>query len=154
MQLDPSLYEVPYFTEEGFLRKKCAVCGEYFWTLDPQRQTCGDAPCDPYDFFETQYTSRSLDVSATRSTFIGYFSERGHKVIQPREVVARWRDDLYLTIASIVLFQPFVTSGQVPPPANPLVVSQPCIRLSDIDNVGLTAGRHLTIFEMGGHHAF
>jgi len=154
MQLDPSLYEVPYFTEEGFLRKKCAVCGEYFWTLDPQRQTCGDAPCDPYDFFDTQYTSRSLDVSAMRSTFIGYFSERGHKAIQPREVVARWRDDLYLTIASIVLFQPFVTSGQVPPPANPLVVSQPCIRLSDIDNVGLTAGRHLTIFEMGGHHAF
>ncbi|MEM0119821.1 MAG: alanine--tRNA ligase [Thermoprotei archaeon] len=145
---------MPYFTEEGFLRRKCIVCGEYFWTLDPQRQTCGDAPCDPYDFFEKHYTDRSLDVPNMRSAFIRYFSERGHTPIKPREVVARWRDDIYLTIASIVLFQPFITSGQVPPPANPLVVSQPCIRLSDIDNVGLTAGRHLTIFEMGGHHAF
>lgn len=42
----------------------------------------------------------------------------------------------------------------VPPPANPLVVSQPSIRLEDIDNVGLTIGRHLTTFEMAAHHAF
>jgi alanyl-tRNA synthetase len=154
MQLDPTLYAVPYFTSEGFIRKKCAICGEFFWTLDPGRTTCGDAPCDPYDFFEKQYTNRSLDVPTMRSSFLNYFGQRGHKIIPAREVVARWRDDLYLTIASIVLFQPFVTSGQVPPPANPLVVSQPCIRLTDIDNVGLTAGRHMTIFEMGGHHAF
>ncbi len=51
-------------------------------------------------------------------------------------------------------FQPHVTSGLVPPPANPLVVSQPAIRLEDIDNVGVTFGRHLTTFEMAAHHAF
>ncbi|MFQ6085707.1 MAG: alanine--tRNA ligase, partial [Candidatus Bathyarchaeia archaeon] len=44
--------------------------------------------------------------------------------------------------------------GIIPPPANPLVISQPCLRFEDIDKVGPTAGRHLTIFEMGGHHAF
>jgi alanyl-tRNA synthetase len=59
-----------------------------------------------------------------------------------------------LTIASIVVFQPHVTSGLVPPPANPLVISQPSIRLEDIDNVGLTIGRYLTSFEMAAHHAF
>jgi alanyl-tRNA synthetase len=46
-----------------------------------------------------------------------------------------------------------VTSGQVPAPANPLVISQPCIRLNDLEEVG-RSGRHLTMFEMMGHHAF
>ena len=34
------------------------------------------------------------------------------------------------------------------------MIVQPSIRLEDIDYVGLTLGRHLTSFEMGGHHAF
>ncbi len=68
--------------------------------------------------------------------------------------MARWRSDIYLTHASIIDFQPYVTDGIAPPPANPLVIAQPCIRLVDISNTGPTFGRHLTIFEMGGHHAF
>ncbi len=58
-----------------------------------------------------------------------------------------------LTQASIYDFQPLVTSGETPPPANPLTVSQPCIRMQDIDNVGKT-GRHTMAFEMMAHHAF
>jgi alanyl-tRNA synthetase len=87
------------------------------------------------------------------STFLKFFEKRKHKVINRYPVVARWRDDIFLTIASIAPFQPWVTSGLVPPPANPLVVSQPSIRLKDIDNVG-RSGRHFTLFFMGGHHAF
>lgn len=70
-------------------------------------------------------------------------------------MAARWRDDIYLTIASIADFQPYVTNGEVPPPpANPpLTISQPCIRLNDLDSVG-RSGRHLTTFEMMAHHAF
>jgi len=89
-----------------------------------------------------------------REAFLSFFEKRGHKRMKPYPVVARWRDDLYLTSASIVDFQPYVTNGIVPPPANPLVISQPCIRLVDVDNTGPTFGRHGTIFEMGGHHAF
>jgi len=89
-----------------------------------------------------------------REAFLSFFEKRGHARIKPYPVVARWRDDLYLTHASIIDFQPYVTNGITPPPANPLVISQPCIRLVDVDNTGLTFGRHLTIFEMGGHHAF
>ena len=46
-----------------------------------------------------------------------------------------------------------MTSGAVEPPANPLAVSQPCIRLTDVDAVG-RSGRHLTTFEMMAHHVF
>ena len=83
-----------------------------------------------------------------------FFKKNQHTIINPYPVVARWREDIYLTHASIIDFQPYVTEGIVPPPANPLVIAQPCIRLVDISNTGPTFGRHLTIFEMGGHHAF
>jgi alanyl-tRNA synthetase len=89
-----------------------------------------------------------------RESFLSFFEKHGHARIKPYPVVARWREDLYLTHASIIDFQPYVTDGLAPPPANPLVISQPCIRLVDIDNTGPTFGRHLTLFEMGGAHAF
>ena len=89
-----------------------------------------------------------------REAFLSFFEKNGHARIKPYPVVARWRNDIYLTHASIIDFQPYVTDGISPPPANPLVIAQPCIRLVDISNTGPTFGRHLTIFEMGGHHAF
>lgn len=89
-----------------------------------------------------------------RETFLSFFEKHGHTRIPPYPVVARWRNDIYLTHASIIDFQPYVTDGISPPPANPLVISQPSIRLTDISNTGPTFGRHLTIFEMGGAHAF
>lgn len=88
-----------------------------------------------------------------REHYLSFFEAQGHTRIPRYPVVARWRDDIYLTIASIADFQPFVTSGQVPPPANPLTISQPCIRLDDLDSVG-KSGRHLTTFEMMAHHVF
>ncbi|RLF06234.1 MAG: alanine--tRNA ligase [Thermoprotei archaeon] len=146
-------YKLKFFTKRGFVRRKCKVCGSAFWTLDPNREICGDAPCQEYTFIGRELKA-GADVSLARRLFLEFFKSKGHEVIEPYPVVARWREDIYLTIASIAVFQPFVTDGVIPPPANPLVISQPCIRLVDIDNVGLTAGRHLTIFEMGGHHAF
>jgi alanyl-tRNA synthetase len=146
-------YRLKFFVDNGFVRKKCKVCGSAYWTLDRDRETCNDAPCQDYTFIGRELRPH-VDVPKVRRMFLDFFKSRGHEVIKPYPVVARWREDIYLTIASIAVFQPFVTDGIVPPPANPLVISQPCIRLVDIDNVGLTAGRHLTIFEMGGHHAF
>ncbi len=152
-EISPKEYELPFFKEKGFVRKKCSSCGEYFWTLNPEYERCQDAPCVEY-YFDKITSREPLSVRGSRERFLKFFEKHGHRIIEPRPVVARWREDLYLTIASIVDFQPHVTNGIVPPPANPLVISQPCIRLEDIDNVGLTMGRHLTLFEMGGHHAF
>jgi len=145
-------YRLKFFEEEGFKRKKCKVCGSYFWTKG-EHEVCGDSPCQEYEFFDVP-TKVKLDLRQAKKEFIKFFEEHGHAPVEPRPVVARWRDDLFLTIASIVVFQPHVTKGLVPPPANPLVIVQPCIRLEDIDNVGLTLGRHMTGFHMGGHHAF
>ena len=147
-------YSLSFLKDRGYLRKRCKSCGEYFWTLDPDREICGESPCEPYRFVGKSLTKRRMSLREVREAFLEFFERRGHKIISPYPVVARWRSDMFLTDASIVDFQPFVTSGIAPPPANPLVISQPCIRLVDMDKVGLTFGRHLTIFEMGGAHAF
>ncbi|UUX92893.1 alanine--tRNA ligase [Methanoplanus endosymbiosus] len=145
-------YQLEYFKEKGFVRKICSKCGSAFWTRDPERETCGDAPCVPYDFIGKP-VFEPHSISEMREKYLSFFEGHGHKRIERYPVAARWRDDIYLTIASIADFQPFVTSGVVPPPANPLTISQPCIRLNDLDSVG-RSGRHLTTFEMMAHHAF
>lgn len=154
MKFPEKEYRLPFFLENGFLRKQCIVCGQYFWTQDAEKENCGDAPCQDYGFIGDSPTKNKYSLSEMREVFLSFFEENSHKRIQPYPIIARWRDDLYVTIASIADFQPYVTEGIVPPPANPLVISQPCLRFLDIDKVGSTAGRHLTIFEMGGHHAF
>lgn len=150
-------YALPFFKEEGFIRKLCPRCGEYFWTQDASRETCGESSsdeCGCYTFINNPATTKKFSLREMRETFLSFFEKNGHTRIKPYPVVARWRSDIYLTHASIIDFQPYVTEGIAPPPANPLVISQPSIRLTDIPNTGPTFGRHLTIFEMGGAHAF
>ena len=152
-------YDLEFFHINGFQRKKCKVCGDYFWTLDPHTECCGDQPCVKFSFIGKSLVKKPLTLAEVRESFLSFFETHGHSRLHYPEtgqrcpVVARWRSDIYLTIASIADFQPHVTSGVVPPPANPLVISQPCIRLNDLDIVG-KSGRHLTTFEMMGHHAF
>ena len=151
--MEKDIYQTALFKREGFEQKRCESCGRTFWTLDPGRRTCGDTPCDEYGFIGLPPTRKPYTLPQLEQVFLRFFKQRGHTVVKRYPVVARWRDDIFLTIASIADFQPWVTSGQVPPPANPLVISQPSIRLKDIDNVG-RSGRHFTLFFMGGHHAF
>ena len=150
---DPSEYRLRIFKEHNYNRRICEICHTPFWTKGSST-ICNDIPCTDYRFFDIPLKIKGLTYEDTVKLFLEFFEKEGHKVIEPAPVVARWREDLYLTIASIVVFQPHVTSGKVPPPANPLVIAQPCIRLEDIDNIGLTFGRHMTSFTMGGHHAF
>ncbi|SFR35623.1 alanyl-tRNA synthetase [Halogeometricum rufum] len=147
-------YRLDYFEEEGFYRKQCPVTDAYFWTRDPDRETCGEPPADDYSFIDNPGFDEEYTLEEMREEFLSFFEEHGHERIEPYPVAAnRWRDDVLLTQASIYDFQPLVTSGQTPPPANPLTISQPCIRMQDIDNVGKT-GRHTMAFEMMAHHAF
>ena len=150
-------YHLPFFDEHGYVRKKCPRCKEHFWTQNPDQKLCGEATsygCAEYTFINNPPTRRAYSVDELRELFLSFFERNGHTRIKPYPIVARWREDLYFTNASIIDFQPYVTEGVIPPPANPLVICQPCVRFVDVDNVGPTFGRHLTIFEMGGHHAF
>jgi alanyl-tRNA synthetase len=153
----PSAYELPFFKQEGFVRKLCPNCGENFWTQNQKQETCGESgsdECGSYTFIDNPATKKKFTLPEMREAFLSFFEKNAHTRVKPYPVVARWRKDIYLTHASIIDFQPYVTEGISPPPANPLVISQPCIRLTDISNTGPTFGRHLTIFEMGGAHAF
>jgi len=151
--------DLQYFHNNGYIRKKCPSCGAYYWTLDADSNLCGDQPCVPFSFIGNPQGKKQLSLADVREKFLSFFEQKGHSRLHYPEtgercpVVARWRSDIYLTIASIADFQPHVTSGEVPAPANPLVISQPCIRLNDLEEIGVS-GRHLSIFEMMGHHAF
>ncbi|WP_435334526.1 alanine--tRNA ligase [Haloarchaeobius sp. TZWWS8] len=147
-------YRLEYFEEEDFVRRECVDCGAHFWTRDHDRETCGEPPCEDYSFIDNPGFAEEFSLEEMREAFLSFFEENGHSRIDPYPVAAnRWRDDVLLTQASIYDFQPLVTSGETPPPANPLCISQPCIRMQDIDNVGKT-GRHTMAFEMMAHHAF
>lgn len=156
MSLPP--IDLAVFHDNGYLRKQCTITGLWFWTTDESRETCGDTAEDEYSFIGAPliqgYPMRGKALKdAMRETFLNFFEEKQHTRVDPYPVLARWRDDIHLTIASIADFQPHVTSGEVEPPANPLTISQPCIRLTDVDAVG-RSGRHLTTFEMMAHHVF
>ena len=150
--------DIPFFNDAGFVRKKCRVSDLWFWTRDKTRETCGDTIEDEYTFIGKPLIAGFPErgnalLTKMRETFLTFFEEQGHTRIEPYPVIARWRDDIHLTIASIADFQPDVTGGIIPPPANPLTISQPCIRLTDVAAVG-RSGRHLTTFEMMAHHCF
>ena len=150
--------DLDVFHNNGYARRQCRVTGLWFWSCDEGRDTCGDTEEDEYTFIGAPiidgFSQRGRELKdSMREEFIGFFEKRNHTRVEPYPVLARWRDDIHLTIASIADFQPHVTSGAVEPPANPLAISQPCIRLNDIDAVG-RSGRHLTTFEMMAHHVF
>ena len=151
--MEENLVDLSFFVENGFHKRKCKACGKTFWTLDPQREFCGDQPCVDYEFVDNPVNPAFGSISDAREAFLSFFEKHGHTRVRRYPVVARWRTDVYLVGASIYDFQPWVTEGIVDPPANPLVISQPSIRLTDVDNVG-RSGRHMTGFEMMAHHAF
>lgn len=147
-------YRLDYFEENDFSRRECPSCGAHFWTRDHDQELCGEPPCVDYSFIDNPGFDGEYTLEEMRENFLSFFEDQDHERIEPYPVAAnRWRDDVLLTQASIYDFQPLVTSGRTPPPANPLTISQPCIRMQDIDNVGKT-GRHTMAFEMMAHHAF
>lgn len=146
-------YAVDVLKGEGFERKQCEKCNIFFWTTTG-KTVCGDPSCSGgFQFFGKSPASEDLDYIQVWKKFSNQFQDLGYTPIKRYPVAARWRDDTDFVQASIYNFQPYVVSGEVAPPANPLVVPQFCLRFNDIDNVGIT-GAHYSGFIMIGQHAF
>jgi alanyl-tRNA synthetase len=150
--MDPAEYDLAFFRQRGFHRRTCAGCGQAFWTLG-EHERCQEAPCREYGFVGHPLFARPYTLREMREAYLTFFERRGHTRLRRYPTVARWRNDVFFTQASIYDFQPWVTSGATPPPANPLTISQPSLRFIDLEEVG-RSGRHLTLFEMLAHHAF
>lgn len=141
---------VEIFSELNYKKQICKDCGHEFYS-QVDRDTCGDAPCDEYEFINNPATDKPYNLYEIQQVFKEFLENEGHTHISRYPILAkRWRDDVFLVGASIFCFQPWVTSGLVKPPANPLEIAQPSVRLNDVDNVGRT-GRHMTCFTMGSH---
>lgn len=145
-------YKISALMEKGYARRQCKKCSKFFWSVS-EREVCGDSGCMGYTFIGNAPAKKPLSYVETWKALEKYFVKNNHASVKPYPTVCRWRDDLYFTIASINDFQPYVVNGEIEPPGNPLIVPQPCIRFSDIANVGVT-GRHYTNFVMVGQHAF
>jgi len=87
-----------------------------------------------------------------RRTFIEFFKERGHPHLPQAPLVPLDDPTLLFTSAGMVQFKPYFSSPD-PPPHRRAVTVQRCLRLTDVENVGLTV-RHATFFEMLGNFSF
>ncbi|MBI2655600.1 alanine--tRNA ligase [Candidatus Woesearchaeota archaeon] len=146
-------YATSVLKKEGFTRKRCNKCGTYFWSVTHEN-ACGNPACSGgFRFIGNTPAKKELDYIGVWKEFSSLFKKWGYTPIKRYPVVARWREDTDFVQASIYDFQPYVVSGEVEPPANPLVVPQMCLRFNDIDNIGIT-GAHYCAFVMIGQHAF
>jgi len=142
-------FPIKSLQELGYKRKRCKICGRYFWSKE-DRDYCADH--EPYSFIGKEISEKKnyFEIWEDIKT---HFNNKGYLPIKRYPVVARWRDDLDFVIASITVFQPWVTDGIIEPPSKKLIIPQFSLRFNDVENVGLT-GRHYTGFVMIGQHAF
>ena len=136
---------VELFKEKGFKRSKCKICGKYFWSLIDQ-EVCNDSRCKGYAFLDKQL-GKKMDYFKTWESVKDFFVKNGHTALKRYPTICRWYP-LYFTIAGIVDFYRIANNKiTFEFPANPVILSQPCLRFNDIPNVGLT-GKHYTCFDM------
>src|SRR3989441_973995 len=110
-------YEVELFRKQGFTRQTCPKCSTPFWSLGIH-ETCGEAPCQEYDFIGASPFKKKLTYRAMREDFLSFLEQNGHTRVKRYPIVARWRDDVFFVQASVYPFQPWVISGEASPPAN------------------------------------
>lgn len=148
-------YPTKVFQDFGFHRAKCG-CGVHYWRRSPMQTTCGDSKCTGrYHFIGKQSRQHTYTYTEAWEGFKRSLTTAKVpcSAINRYPVVARWRTDVDYVAAGIYCFQPSCVTGELEPPANPLICPQFCVRFNDLDNIGLT-GRHYSGFIMLGIQAF
>jgi alanyl-tRNA synthetase len=96
-------------------------------------------------------SSVSRSAAELRRAFLDFFVQRGHTLVPSGPLVPN-DPSLLFTTAGMVPFKPYYTAGDDVPYTRAVSV-QKCLRLSDLEQVGLTP-RHCTFFEMLGNFSF
>ena len=146
-------YPTQVFKDFGFHRAQCE-CGVHYWRRSPLQTTCGDSKCTGHYGFIGKKTQGYTYTEAWEGFKRSLTTARVPcEAINRYPVIARWRTDVDYVAAGIYCFQPACVTGEISPPANPLICPQFCVRFNDLDNIGLT-GRHYSGFIMLGIQAF
>ena len=154
-------YPIKTMQKYGFERHECPICHEHYWkTKTSPIQTCGDSNCEgSYKFIGTGCgigaKGKKITIDQAWATYEKALcnTEIPATAIKRYPVVARWRNDVDFVAAGIYCFQPYCVTGQLEPPANPLICPQFCLRFNDLDNIGIS-GRHFSGFIMIGLQVF
>ena len=149
-------YPTAVFEKFGYKAATCPHCKTLYWRRTEERETCGDSEClGKYTFINTKRGNIEPTYEAVYKSFEEHFTTTSipHTVVPRYPVVARWRDDCEFTAAGIQCYQPFCVTGEVDPPANPLIQPQFCLRFNDLDSIGIS-GRHYSGFHMLGIQVF
>ncbi|TSC92814.1 MAG: alanyl-tRNA synthetase [Candidatus Berkelbacteria bacterium Licking1014_7] len=86
-----------------------------------------------------------------RQKFVDYFASKGYKKIPETSLVPKDDPSVLFTTAGMQQFKKFYLAPDEAP-AKKVITIQPCVRTSDIDEVG--DDTHLTFFEMLGNFTF
>jgi len=92
-----------------------------------------------------------MDSQELRDKFIKFFESYGHKLAAPASLISENDPSVLFTTAGMQQFKRFYTNPDEAPAKN-VVTIQPCLRTSDIEEVGDET--HLTFFEMLGNFSF
>jgi alanyl-tRNA synthetase len=139
----------------GFSRNQCPKCDNYYWRHTEARNTCGDSNCEgKYSFIGNGLAKDKTHKMTYADAWNSYKDSMTSnkvpiKAIDRYPIVARWRNDVDFVAAGIFCYQPYCVTGELDPPANPLIQPQFCARFNDLDNIGIT-GRHYSGFIMMG----
>ncbi len=95
-----------------------------------------------------QWTS----VTDLREKYLSFFESKGHLRLPSFSLVPEGDKSLLLINAGMAPLKKYFT-GEAEPPRHRVTTCQKCMRMLDIDSVGVTA-RHGTFFEMLGNFSF
>ena len=155
-------YPTKVFEKFGYSRNQCPKCNCNYWRRTEKADTCGDSSCVGKYTFIGRGTGIGRGKNGKKITYSDAWKgfEKSFTTakipctsIKRYPVVARWRNDVEFVAAGIYCFQPYCVTGEMAPPANPLIQPQFSARFNDLDNIGIT-GRHYSGFIMLGIQVF
>jgi len=134
-------YPTKFLAKINFHRNNCVKCGGFFYKHETNTtDMCGDSNCvGKYSFIGTGVgIGAGPDAKHVTYGDAWRIYEKSmntnripSKTIDRYPVVARWRNDVDYVAAGIYCFQPYCVTGEMDPPANPLISPQFCVRFND-----------------------